>query len=1095
MGGGSRQRLRFAVLGPVRAWRDGAPLNLGPVRQQAVLAALLLRPGRLVSREQLLDAVWGDSPPGSGHKVLPSYVYAVRRSLDEEGVGPAASLIRGERGGYRFAGDGTLLDVTELGALVEGAGRVRAVGDLAAAAAQLASALGLFTGEPLAGLPGPYAAAERQRLLQRLQTIRIERVDCLVRLGRHTDALDELAETSGSGPYDESLLALRMRALYGCERQADALTAYQEMRIRLRDDLGVSPGEELRRVHDAVLHQDAAGLAGPAPAPPPRDALPVPAELPHVTPGFAGRVDELARLDAMLSPHPGRIPDNTVVISAIGGTAGIGKTALAVHWAHQVRERFPDGQLYVNLHGFDHERKPLETGEAFELLLRSLGSEASQIPADTEAQARAYRTLTAGRRLLVLLDNAASAEQVRPLLPGSPTCCVVVTSRNRLGDLVARDGARALPLDTLQPDEARTLLSTALGADRLAAQPQAADRLIELCGGLPLALRVAAARLAGDPGLGLDDLVADMSEGSRLEALDLDGTVNSPLRMAFSVSYDVLAPEAQRLFRLLGLFPGAEFTAQVAAALLAIPPARARRLLGALAAAHLIDPAAAGRYRFHDLLREYARECARAEETATDRDAALERVLSWYVHATRAAADTGFFPEPPDAFGPVEQSALPSAAEAGRWLEAERANLLAVIHHAGLHGRHPVAAHLLSALFGYIWLHVPRATWKSLARTALAPAVAAGDLTGQAVAHSCLGIIEWDLGRPGKAADHCTRVLEIGRELDWPAAEAMALGVSGFVDWSTARLDRAHERLTAGIRITDAIGNRHFETFGLLGLGMTARDLGRLPEAAGHLERVISRNAQTSWWDDSLALQVLGWVHWELGRFTDGLDILAPKVNADDGGGYRNGRAMMLDAAAKIHVELGRYDEALALADRAFAMVGDPGRPWMQSSVLNTVAAAHRNLSRWDTALQADTEALALARAARFRRAEADSLMGLALTHRRRGHHLEARRSAEEALHLSRAYGFRVVEGQALTVLSAAARSESAYATALEFGSEALTIQRETGHRLGEARALTALAHAERATDGTAAELLRQQAAEIYAQVGALAQAHRDLEW
>ena len=306
-----------------------------------------------------------------------------------------------------------------------------------------------------------------------------------------------------------------MRALYGCERQAEALNAYQDMRVRLRDELGVDPGEELRRVYEAVLRQDDTCLLGPATPPahtpsqldlrddpaaaapmrpgppepsahPPRDsAPPAPAELPHDAAGFAGRTEELARLHGLLPAEPGTGPTNTVVISAIGGAAGIGKTALAVHWAHQVRDRFPDGQLYVNLHGFDHDRSPSRPAKPWSCCCGAWGSRRPRSPRTTRRRARVYRTLLADRRMLVLLDNAASAEQVRPLLPGTPSCCVVVTSRNRLGDLVARDGAHALPLDLLQPAEARALLSEALGADRLCAEPLAVDELIRLCGSLP----------------------------------------------------------------------------------------------------------------------------------------------------------------------------------------------------------------------------------------------------------------------------------------------------------------------------------------------------------------------------------------------------------------------------------------------------------------------------------------------------------------------------------------------------------------------------------------------------------------------------------
>lgn len=911
MSGRSPQGLRIEVLGPLRAWRGGTLLDPGPLKRQAVLAALLLRQGAVVSHEQLLDGVWGAEPPASGIKVLASHVNPLRRTLDAAGVRHTASVIRSGKGWYRIVVDEVRLDVADLVEQGDEALRTMTSGELAVATDQLAAALALFRGEPLAGLPGPFAQAERERLLERRRTLRLARLECLVRLGRFSAALDDVATPSASDRYDESLLAWRMRALYGCERQAEALNVYQEMRVRLRDELGVDPGPELRRVHEAVLRQDK-GLLGlllvPATAPartasselsvrtgpnaPDHRVAAVPAELPHDAAGFAGRTGELARLHALLPPEQGegesrgdsesesesrseseseckgrdRASANTVVISAIGGAAGIGKTALAVHWAHQVRDRFPDGQLYVNLHGFDHDRPPLEPGEALELLLRGLGLAVSEIPAGAEAQARVYRTHLSGRRLLILLDNAASAAQVRPLLPGSPSCCVVVTSRNRLGDLVARDGAHPLALDLLSPDEAHALLGEALGPHRLSAEPSAVDELIRLCGSLPLALRVAAARLAGDPGLRLADLVAEMSEGNRLEALEPDGgdgdgdggDDNSPLRTAFSASYRVLVPAARRLFRLLGLFPGPEFTAEVASALLDEPLPQARRLLGSLAAAHLVEPSAVGRYRFHDLLREYALERARVEEPAADRDAASRRVLIWYVNAARATSGTWLFPELPPGLRHSGRPGLPSATGAAQWLEAERANLLAAIHHAARHGPRPAAWHLVNALFGYFWLHLPRSTWQATAQTALEAATAEGDGYGQAAMHSSLGLLQSDRGRAGQSLDHHARVMDISRELGWATGVASAYGGLAQAEWSMARLESAHEHVTIGLRIARETANRPLEALGQVVLGVTCRDLGRLREAADHLELAISRNEEIGWNDDSLALQNLG---------------------------------------------------------------------------------------------------------------------------------------------------------------------------------------------------------------------------------------------
>ncbi|GGQ08268.1 SARP family transcriptional regulator [Streptomyces griseomycini] len=1083
MGGGSPQRFRFEVLGPLRAWRDGAPLELGPVKRQTVLASLLLSRGAVVSHERLLDAVWGSEPPAGGRKALPTHVNSLRRALDPAGTPPAESVIRSGKGWYRFVVEGVRLDTEELDERGDAALRTVASGDLSTAADRLAGALGLFRGEPLAGLPGPFARDERQRWEERRRTLRLERLKCLVSLGRFGEALDDLGgvpASSAADRYDESLRALRMRALYGCGRQAEALHAYEEMRVRLRDELGADPGEELRRVHEAVLRQDDAFLLPPPPAPSRPGAGVVPAELPHDVPGFAGRTAELARLRTLLPPErdPGD-PANTVVISAIGGAAGIGKTALAVHWAHRVRDRFPDGQLYVNLHGFDPDRRPLEPGEALELLLRGLGLAASEIPPHHEAQGRVFRTLLSGRRMLVLLDNAASADQVRPLLPAGPTCCVLVTSRNRLGDLVARDGAHALPLDLLRPDEARALLGRALGADRVDDDGHAAGELVRLCGGLPLALRVAAARLAGDPSLRTADLVAEMTAGNRLEALEPDGDADSPLRTAFSVSYRVLAPGARRLFRLLGLFPGADFTAEAAAALLDAPLTQARRLLGSLAAAHLIEPAAAGRYRFHDLLRAYARERSAVEETAAERGAALERLLVWYLHAVRATAGTSLFPELPRDLRAAGSPGVPSATGSEQWLEAELPNLLAVIDHAGRHGPRPVTWYMVSALFSHFWTHLPRRTWQAVGRTALDAAEAEKDPFGQAAMHFSLAAARWDRGHVRRAMEHATRALDISRELDWVAGEAAALGLRGFAHWSTARLDRARDDFTAGLRVFRETGPRDYEGFGLTGLGMTCRDLGRLHEAAGHLERAVRLSARLSRWNGTSAVQILGGVYWELGRFADALDLLGPAVARDEAAGHRDGRAMMLGTVARISLDLGRPEEGLEQAERALTLVRDTKRYWIQAGILNAVAAAHRKLARPDRALRADEQALALAREVMSRRAEADTLLSLGLTCHHLGRHHEARARAAQALHLARAHSFRVAEGQALTTLF-----ETAHAPDVRLAREALAVHRGTGHRPGEARTLLALARFHRRTGSATAERLGRRARDILADLG-----------
>ncbi|MFE0255398.1 BTAD domain-containing putative transcriptional regulator [Streptomyces sp. NPDC059010] len=1095
--------MEFRLLGPVQAWADDEEIDLGRPRQRCVLAVLLMEANRVVPIETLIDRVWGDDPPASVRNVIYGYVGRLKTALRQADTA-AATGVRLDRtqGGYTLRTPTERVDLHRFRELV-GRARAQEAADDDRTAELLLDALELWHGDPLTGLTGAWAQTTRDRLESERVVTLLQLHEVQLRRGRHAEILPRLRELAAAHPLDERMAGQLLTALYRCGLQAEALLHYDGIRKRLAEDLGVDPAPDLQTLYHLILDNDPAAAA-PAPAnrrvsPDADSTPPVPAELPHDTPGFAGRTDELARLHGLLPPEQGRgqgearqgearpAPPSTVVISAIGGAAGIGKTALAVHWAHRVRARFPDGQLYVNLHGFDHDRPPLGPGEALELLLRSLGLPASEIPLNAEAQGRLYRTLLADRRLLVLLDNAASAEQVRPLLPGSPSCCVVVTSRNRLGDLVARDGAHALPLDLLLPAEARALLSEALGADRLSAEPPAvADDLIRLCGSLPLALRLAAARLAGDPGLRLSDLVAEMTEGDRLAALAPDDTDGAPLRTAFSASYGVLSPAARRLFRLLGLFPGLEFTVEAAAALADVPLQQARRLIGALAAAHLIEPATAGRYRFHDLLREYAQERARAEDTAADRDAAQERLMLWYLHAARTTAGTGLFPKLPGPLDRGDRRGMPSAATAAQWLRAEQTNLLAVIHHAARHGPRPVAWYLLSGLFGYFWLHLPRATWQATAQTVLDAAEAEDDRFGQAAMHHHLGVVRWDRGHMRQSMHHHARAQEISRELGWAAGHLAGLGGAGGAEWSMGRLDSAYEHATDGLRINREAGIDYAETFGLIILGMTCRDLGRLHEAAGHLELAIRRNEGAGWFDDSLALQILGSVYWELGRLADGLDILGPQAAADERSGYRNGRAMMLDAVAKIHVDLGRYDEALIQAERALDMVRSSGRPWIQATLLNTVAAAHRASAHADRSLRTHGQALALAREVRHRRTEADSLLGLSLTYQHLGRHDEARGHAEEALGLARDHSFGVVEGQALTVLCAAADSEGAHAKAVELGRQALSSHRHTGHRLGEARTLLTLGRALRnnGQDPAAAALMRQQAQAVFAEVG-----------
>jgi hypothetical protein len=483
-----------------------------------------------------------------------------------------------------------------------------------------------------------------------------------------------------------------MLALYRCGQQAEALRWFERTRSYLADELGADPGPPLAALHQQILCADPALSAGPGSAgrpaaagagvgPAALPAGPVPRELPADVSAFTGRAAELRQLDQLLSRRATRAGGPAAaVISAVSGTAGVGKTALAIHWAHRVADQFPDGQLHVNLRGYD-PAQPLTAADALAVLLRALGVPDSDIPAGEDRRAACFRSLLAGKRMLVLVDNARTAEQVRPLLPGARTCAVVVTSRDSLVGLVARDGAVRLDLDVLPLDDVISLLRELIG-ERVDAEPAAAVELAGQCSRLPLALRVAAELAAARPGVALAELVAELGDQQRrLDLLGADGDPRTAVRTVFSWSYRRLGPDAARAFRFSGLYPGPDFDAYAIAALMAATADQARRALRELARAHLIHPTGPDRYALHDLLRAYARELVGTEDGDDERHAALTRLCGHNLYAAANAMNT-LFPagrrgRPP----PTSPAHIPPLTEPGEvraWLGEQRALLIAV---------------------------------------------------------------------------------------------------------------------------------------------------------------------------------------------------------------------------------------------------------------------------------------------------------------------------------------------------------------------------------------------------------------------------------
>ena len=651
-----------------------------------------------------------------------------------------------------------------------------------------------------AALQREEAPALADRRLQALQS----RIEADLHLGRHAQAVPELRRLTRQHPLREAFHEQLMLALYRCGRQAQALAAYRSVDRELRDELGVAAGPGLHRLHQRILTADAALLdrARPsAPAssdrasarnpgngesgldvcdPPGGPGAVVPRQLPPAVRQFTGRASELAVL-ARLSKETA-IPGGPVVICAIAGAAGIGKSALAVHFAQQVAEQFGDGQLYVNLHGFGPAAAPVHPGAAVHGLLLALGVPDEYIPADLHAKSSLYRSMLAGLRMLIVLDDARDSEQVRPLLPGTPGCLVLVTSRDQLTGLISSHGAQLLNVGLPSETEARALLAARLGERRVTAEPAAANDLIGLCARLPLALCVAAARVTARPGLRLAAVVAELRDAGgqsvALQALEAGDQATS-VRAVFSWSYQVLADEAARVFRLLSLHQGPEFTVASAGALTGILPERADVTMSELSRVHLVNEPTVGRFEFHDLLRAYAVERAWAQESPAQREAALRRLLDYFLHAAFAAGRLLYphrdpielEPAPPDA--PSVPMASPEQALA--WFSAEHRVLVAAITAAAGGGLDTQAWQLAWALETFFHRRGHHEDWAATQRVALAAAERAGDLAGQA--HACRGIAAAavEIGSYTEAQDHAIRALKSFRQLGDRPGQACAL--------------------------------------------------------------------------------------------------------------------------------------------------------------------------------------------------------------------------------------------------------------------------------------------------------------------------------
>jgi DNA-binding SARP family transcriptional activator/tetratricopeptide (TPR) repeat protein len=789
--------VRFRLLGPLEVTVDGQALPLPAGQTPQVLSLLLLRAGQVVGVGTFHDVLWDGDGPDTFRKIVQIRMSQLRRLFADTPVD-----LDGSRSGYRLVVPPGSVDLHEFRALVaEAAGQAPAVAE-----PLLRRALGLWRGPALAELAGTTSGMRLATALDEERLAAVEaHADAALAAGRHVDLAGTLAPVVAEHPLRERLRARLMAALSRAGRQSDALAVYDDGRRLLADELGLDPGAELREAHAAVLRGDTG-----APA---RDVERVPAQLPADLYGFAGREDELARLDGILA-ETGR------QITALSGTAGVGKTVLAVHWAHRVAPRFPDGQLYVNLRGFGPAGAVLSPGEAVRGFLDALG--VARVPGDVDAQAALYRSLLAGRRMLVVLDNARDAEQVRPLLPGSPGSLVVVTSRDQLTGLVVTDGAHPVVVDRPTVAAAGELLATRLGRDRVAAEPEATGEIISRCARLPLALAVVAARAVARPAFPLSALAGELRAAQRsLDPLG-GGDPAADVRTVLSWSYRALSDDAARLFRLLGLHLGADIAAGAAARLADADDVRAR--LAELTSANLLTEHRPGRYTSHDLLRDYATELAGEHDDEASRKAALTRLLDYYLFSAHAAdrmlrpqSRLSFTPRrdgvtiTPETFGPVE--------DALTWFAAEYDVLVACTQRAGAAGFDPHVWQLARTMIDYGDRVGRWADQVAVQRAAFAAAVRLGDRTAQA--HACRGLgraYSW-LGRHEESRVELGRAATVFAELDdWFAQANTTMSIAyslvrderwpdalGYAETSL-RLYRSHDHVAGAARALGTIG-------------------------------------------------------------------------------------------------------------------------------------------------------------------------------------------------------------------------------------------------------------------------------------------------
>lgn len=1032
------------IFGPLTITRGGTGVPLRSDKQRRLLALLALHSGRAVPHEEIVRTLWDDAAPDGARSLLHTHVARLRTVV-------GAGVVVAQQGGYRLELPVEQLDLLEFEALVrQGSAanpkRPQPALDLYSRALRLADGAVLADlAEVFAGHPALLAVAQ-QRI-----AVALAHADCAVRVGRSAQAVPVLSTLLASEPLHEGLAARLITALADSGRRDAAFEIYARMRAQLRDELGVNPGRELAAARALILDERGRPeLSARCRIPSDEERRRVPAQLPAGIAEFVGRAAQLDELDRHLLPGPAA--NGLAVISGAGGS---GKTELAVHWARRSVSRFPDGQFFLDLRGRSHQA-PVAPLAALGAMLRAFGLAADRIPSELDEAVALFRAEAADRRLLIVLDNARDPEQIRPLIPGSLGSAVLVTSRDRLDGLVARNGARGIAVGELSLDEAVDLLGQLLGDACTKAQAQ---RLAQACGCLPLALRMAAACLGTRPADSVETHLTRLETDAWLRALDDPGDPDPCVHAAFQLSYDVLASPEQELFRLLGLVPGSDFGAGAAAALAGIGLEEAEQRLHRLCAAHLVHrPGREGRYALHSLLQSYARDSAVA---AGPVEAPAHRLAAWYLAAVRAACQAAYphalrLPDEPPV--PVRGSFADTGA-AQAWLDAEHPNITAVIEHAAQHGAPSEAWRLAFAYRPHLmarWLARPM---REAGITALAAAHEAGDRLGEAAAGFTLALAAETMGDLAAAARHLRRSAELSEALGWGDAQAVALNNLGVIQIQGCRLQEAAEAFRHNIAVMREAGNKDGEALALTNLGLLLSVSGGPREGVELMREALRIRTLIGPRAAMVSLHTgLGAAYRDLGDPGQAREELLDAVRIGRETGERYFTCVAEATLIGVACDVGEYAEARERLDHTLQLVENVG-----VARLNALTSLHAGWfdlvqGRPDTARDWYERVLSYGETAGDTWHSARALIGIAACERAACRAGAAVRAAARALRLVEKCGHHVQIADAHLELAQSHAVFGKRTRALTHAHIGAKVARETGYRAGQRTAERVLA-------------------------------------